>query len=482
MKQFASRILAPSTFAVAVVALATTSHADSRVYPTDLTNIAAAANGGHIVSATSTFEDSADWNANNLIDGKVFDVASNSGSMGWSSNKYDPITMDSVTLAFADDQTKRIGKIVLNPTAAVPPERWAKDIEVQVSKTTADGPYRTAALLTLRREAKPQAFLILPTEAKYVRLLFRSNQGSDRAVALGEVEMYEAIPQTDSIGQLIARLEGAITELKQYRELEIQRRNGSTLAESESSVQNVFTGPNAPSEATLQLIQMALGDNAPSYPISETNIAAAKNGGRIVNYSSLFDNDANFAAKNLIDGQVWSQIDGKGSWGWSSEGFAPGREYVTFGFDGDRNRLIGKIAINPASNQAILRWARRIDVQVTSGSPKDGPWRTVQTLNLKVRPERQEFLIRPVEAKFVRLLFQANGPSDINLPGLTPGVNSDRTVSLGEVEVYEATGTSNVLDAVIGRFEGILTDLKNLRKVDTTASAEKPAAPTTQIG
>ena len=48
----------------------------------------------------------------------------------------------------------------------------------------------------------------------------------------------------------------------------------------------------------------------------------AKNGGRIVNYSSLFGNDPNYAAKNLIDGEVWSQGDGKGSWGWSSASHA----------------------------------------------------------------------------------------------------------------------------------------------------------------
>ena len=113
---------------------------------------------------------------------------------------------------------------------------------------------------------------------------------------------------------------------------------------------------------------------------------------------------------------------------------------------------------------------------------KDGPWRTVQTITLNVRPERQEFLIRPVEAKFVRLVFQANGPSDINLPGLTPGVNSDRAVSLGEVEIYEATSTSNVLDAVIGRFESILTDLKNLRKAEAGGATAQAKVPTPQVG
>src|SRR5690606_11216950 len=120
--------------------------------------------------------------------------------------------------------------------------------------------------------------------------------------------------------------------------------------------------------------------------------------------------------------------------GWASEGFAPGREFVTLGFGDDRTHLIGKIVINPSSNQAVLRWARRVDVQVTNGSAKDGPWKSLTTLNLRTDPVNQEFLIEPAEAKYVRFVFQANGPADINLPGMVPGVNSDRSVSLGEIE------------------------------------------------
>jgi hypothetical protein len=81
----------------------------------------------------------------------------------------------------------------------------------------------------------------------------------------------------------------------------------------------------------------------------------------------------------------------------------------------------------------------------------------------------------------VRFVFQAIGPSDINLPGLTPGVNSDRSVSLGEIEIYEATSAVNVLDAVIGRFENILTSLKNLRKEETSKTGATPKTPAPQI-
>ena len=69
----------------------------------------------------------------------------------------------------------------------------------------------------------------------------------------------------------------------------------------------------------------------------------------------------------------------------------------------------------------------------------------------------------------------ANGPADINLPNMVPGVNSDRAVSLGEIEVYEATAALNVLDAVIGRFDSILHDLKQLNGKGATPASTTPA-------
>ena len=469
-------------FSAAALALTgSNAGAQTTVYPTDIENIAAAANGGRIVGATSTFESSPEWDAKNLIDGQVHDAKENTGSFGWSSNKFDPISSDSVTIGFPDNAIKRIGKIVINPTTPLAPERWAKDIEIQVSTDAAVGPYRSAGIVTLRREAKPQTFLLLPVNAKFVRLVFRSNQGSDRATALGEVEIYEAISTASPMGQVIASMEQAVTELKQYRELEVRRRNSGVLSQGEArgSVSNAEL-PTTFSPATLQLVQMAVREEQSTFPVSNVNIAAAQNGGKVMNYSSLFENNDTFNVRNLIDGKVFNPRnpqDPQSSAGWASEGFTPGREFVTLGFGDDRTHLLGKIVLNPSSNQAVLRWARRVDVQVTSGSAKDGPWRLATTLNLRTDPVNQEFLINPIEAKYVRFVFQANGPADINLPNMIPGVNSDRAVSLGEIEVYEATAALNVLDAVIGRFESILHDLKKLNgKGGATPATATPAA------
>ena len=90
-------------------------HAQAAVYPTDVVNIAAAANGGRIVSVSSTIDDDPKFNANNLIDGQVLSAANAKASSGWASNKFDPVAMDTVTFGFKDNATKNLGKIVINP-------------------------------------------------------------------------------------------------------------------------------------------------------------------------------------------------------------------------------------------------------------------------------------------------------------------------------------------------------------------------------
>ncbi|HVF09484.1 MAG TPA: hypothetical protein VNA16_01705, partial [Abditibacteriaceae bacterium] len=92
-------------------------HADTKVWPTDLTNVAAAANGGRIISRSSVIDNDPRFKADNLIDGQVYDGVRDTGSFGWASDKYDPINMEYVTIGFKDNATKRIGKIVLTPTA-----------------------------------------------------------------------------------------------------------------------------------------------------------------------------------------------------------------------------------------------------------------------------------------------------------------------------------------------------------------------------
>ncbi len=453
------------------------------VFPTDVQNIALAKNGGRVIAVTSTLDNDPAFNANNLIDGQVSSVARPKASAGWSSNRFDPIDMESVTLGFKGDVTRRIGKVVLNPSSNVAPERWAKDVEVQVSTDSPEGPYRPVIFATLRKAGVPQEFKFVPAEAKYLRLVFRSNWGSDRAVSLGEVEVYEAIGQSDPIGQVIYQLEGAVTELTRFRQTQFNTGGAPTTVASAQGL----------SPATLQLIQNVGGAQGAAgrtglpngMPNAAVNIAALANGGRIADFSSQFVSDPakgpdpDYAPEKLLDGQVL-KMDAKGnqtgSFGWASQGFAPGKQFVTIGFKDDRTRQISKIVLNPASNQSDLRWARRVDVQVTTDSAKAGPFRTVATLKLRAEPVNQEFAIGPVEAKYVRLVFQANGPGDVPIANADPDVNSDRAVSLGEVEIYEATAGSQELDTLIDRFNNVLIQLKNIRNSGKAPTANASTA------
>lgn len=459
------------TALTALTVAAQPGHAQPRTISTGLTNIAAAASGGRVLNVTSTLDNDPDYTVKNIIDGQIFDPVKNTGSKGWASNKFDPINMETITLGFKDNSVRKIGRLVINPATAVAPERWVKDVEVQVSTESAEGPYTAVAQLTLRRAAVPQAFPILPADARFVRLVFRSNWGSDRAVAMGEVEIYEAIDTSDPLGELIVRLEGAVNELHSFQENQLGVMNAG------QAVRPAALDRSKLSPATLQMIQLVEGDDKRRFPVSTTNIAAAANGGRVMAYSSVFDNDPAYGPDKLIDGSNLSIVDGKGTFGWASQGFEPGKQYVTLGFKDDRTKLVGKIILNPISNQSDLRWARRVDVQVTSGSFKDGPWRTVATCNLRPEGVNQDFVIRPAEAKYVRFVFQANGPG-ITLPNADPNVNSDRAVSLGEIEIYEAIASGDQLVSLIGKFDQILLDLKTLRdrQLKAAAAAPEPAA------
>ena len=427
--------------------------AQNRVISTDNTNIAAAQNGGRVLSATSTFDNDPLYAGSNLIDGQVWSATRAGSSRGWASNQYDPISMDAVTFGFAGNRIVKLGRIVLNPQTDLPPERWAKDIEVQVSTDSAEGPYQPVAQLTLRQKGEPQSFDILPVDARFVRLQFRSNYGSDRAVALGEVEMYEAIDADDPMGGVINRLEKAVSQLNNYKQLQVQGGAAFTAAAT------------APDKGA-NFRQVQLGQGVASG--TKTNIAAAKNGGKIMASSSTYNNDATYGPQLLIDGDNFRQLENKGSNGWASQGFEPGKEFVTIGFADDRTHLLGRVTLNPASNQSDLRWARRVELQTTTGSSATGPWKTVSVFNLKSEPVNQDFSFTPVEAKYARFVFQANGPG-IVLPNADPNVNSDRAVSLGEIEIYEAQTGDDQLDAILGQFNGVLTDLKTLRRRDIDA-------------
>jgi hypothetical protein len=280
------------------------------------------------------------------------------------------------------------------------------------------------------------------------------------------------------MGGLIARLESAVSDLRRYQQT--QGDAGASSAPRATNQPARSTANSTSTGAKVQNVQLVTGEDG-VFPVANRNIAAIKNGGKIVDSTSFYNKDLQYGPNKLIDGEVWREVDAKGSFGWASEGFTPGKEYVTIGFANDRTHLVGRVTLNPASNQSDLRFARRIQMDVTTGDLKNGPWKTAAIINLTPRTVNQDFTIRPVEAKYVRFIFLANGPG-VTLPNADPNVNSDRAVSLGEIEIYEAVAGNDQLASLVGRFNQVLVDLKTLRRRGTaTAPADDLITPATFV-
>lgn len=184
-------------------------------------NLVAAANGGTIVKFTSQLDEE-NWSVKNLIDGTVWDGRiPQTGTNGWASKEAK--FPQEIVFAFRNREVKLINKIVLDPTIPDPTfiGRPARDFEVWVTTDTDPDKanWKLVLIGTLRNEKQRQEFFFIPVEARFVRLRIISNHGSDRYVALGEFEVYEATHGIAVLDQLIARLEQLLADLKRYRDL-----------------------------------------------------------------------------------------------------------------------------------------------------------------------------------------------------------------------------------------------------------------------
>jgi len=214
------------------------------------TNLAAAEMGGRIVAFSSQAVDEngkvmPEWQVTNLIDGKhVLGNYTPADSYGWSS-QHAPSedTPEWVVFAFAQDQTRLLRRIVIDPATDDPPfiGRWVRDVELQVSTTTPEGPFKTVGRFLVVNKSIQQHFDFLPVEARYVRLVITSNHGSDKCVEIGEVEIYEAIVGDSALDDVIVRLENLLQELKQLRDFKLYQQEQKTLEE-------VTTSPAPPAQ------------------------------------------------------------------------------------------------------------------------------------------------------------------------------------------------------------------------------------------
>lgn len=181
------------------------------------------------------------------------------------------------------------------------------------------------------------------------------------------------------------------------------------------------------------------------------NLVSIANGGSVIKFTSQLD-DKDWAVRNLIDGTVWEGKEPEtGTNGWASKE-AKFPQEIVFAFLNRQLKLINKVVLDTTTPDWIFvgRAARDFEVWVSTESP-DGPFKLVLIGTLRNEKKRQEFYFTPVEARFVKLRIMSNH-------------GSDRYVSLGEFEVYEATHGIAVLDQLIARLEQLLADLKRYRE------------------
>ncbi len=219
-------VLIAQVVAVSVVVVATPAWAADE-FAVGATNVALAANGGHIVAFSSHVLDEngkpiTQWQINNVIDGKHIRGSDRPrDSYGWSSAVAPaPGKPQWFILAFKDERTRLVARVRFDPVTDDPLEigRWARDFEIHVSSTTQDGPWATVQSGRLLNKPITQSFDFPPVECRYMKVIFTSNWFSDQFIELGEIEVYEALATGDALDQLILRLENLLQDLKRYRD------------------------------------------------------------------------------------------------------------------------------------------------------------------------------------------------------------------------------------------------------------------------
>lgn len=137
---------------------------------------------------------------------------------------------------------------------------------------------------------------------------------------------------------------------------------------------------------------------APAAVFAQTNLAAASAGGRLVFYSGQYD-DADWAARNLIDGS--------GNTSWS--GRSSGPQAVILAFRDGALAELEDVIVNPYSREANANWVREVEVHVSTTYP----FRDFQRAGtLTLAPEGTDQVLtfdRPTRARYLKLVFLANG-------------------------------------------------------------------------
>ncbi len=191
-------------------------------------NVAAAANGGHIISKTSEQNDTT-WAAHNLIDGlHVVDANQpRDRPRGWSATAApSPKAPQEIVIGFDKDIPRLIDRVRLDPRTTDPAliGRHAKQFNLYVLGADENAQWEQIGSYELvldpgsTQPPIPQTFSFAPVEARRIKLSITSNYGSDKYCELGEFEVYEANITSSELQHLVDQLEQQLADLKTLRD------------------------------------------------------------------------------------------------------------------------------------------------------------------------------------------------------------------------------------------------------------------------
>ncbi|MBN1137872.1 MAG: discoidin domain-containing protein [Anaerolineae bacterium] len=260
-----------------------------------------------------------------------------------------------VVLELAGGQARTIERVVLNPWTSEWRYSWVKDFDIYVSPASPDpDEMGYVGSFHLEHAGIDQTFTFDPVQARYVALVITSHYGGSAGITLNEFEVYEAPP-------------GAV-----------------------------------PVE--------------PIYASKATNLVAASNGGRIVDYSSQ-DSLGNWPPDNLIDGRKDTAT------GWSSDN-VEGLQYVIFAFPGDQLYTVSQVVLNPYSDRYEEDWIQDFELWGSDTSPDLDAMSSLGEFYLEQVGEDQTFIFEATELRYIALVPVSNyGGTEF---------------ALNELEVYEA--------------------------------------------
>ncbi len=151
-------------------------------------NLAAAENGGRIISVTDEHEK---YPASNLIDGYKLDYGE------WWTNE-PPAFPQVVVFGLANDQVWTIDRVVLNAWTSEWRYAWVQDFEIYVSPTSSDiDEMKEVGTFTLDHVGVDQTFTFDAVRARYVGLVIRSSYGGEEGITLNEFQVYAASEDTN---------------------------------------------------------------------------------------------------------------------------------------------------------------------------------------------------------------------------------------------------------------------------------------------